>query len=141
MVCFLGDISLLGIIMRLVLSIQMPGFLEGYPQHTLGHAKKSQIRQQTEGGPNTEANRVKETDVGNRIRVRREAGLKGVRRKSLSSSKSSKCGLSVSGSWSTESKERRVQPRISRRESPCKRKQASKMEAQAGKQSEHTEYL
>lgn len=59
---------------------------------------------------------MNEADVGNRIRVRREMGLKGVRRKSLSSSRSSKHGLSISGPCSTDGKERRVQPRMSRRE-------------------------
>lgn len=34
MVCFLGDISLLGIIVMIVLSIEMTGFLKGYTAHS-----------------------------------------------------------------------------------------------------------
>lgn len=106
MVCFLGDISLPGIIVRLVLSVQMPGCLKGYPQCTPGHPKKSdqtaERRQSKYRCQQCEGRGRREQD-----KSKRGHGTKGRGRKALSSSRSRNHGVSVSSAWSTHGRERK----------------------------------
>lgn len=71
MVCFLGDLRLLGIIVKLVLSVQMTGSLKGYI--TRSWSLKDVVDQTADRRQSKyRANRVKEGDRGNRMRRRRQ---------------------------------------------------------------------